>query len=64
MGKQFPRIDGVGKQLQKDVEFKSGNIRARLLLNELVFQWKRIKGNRLFERNRGYSRNKKCTPNG
>lgn len=51
MGKLFSRVDGVWVKLQKAVEFKSGNISARLLLNELVFRQKRTKSNRLFDRN-------------
>lgn len=59
-GKQSPRVDGVRVKLQKAVEFKSGNISARLLLNEPVFRRKITKSNKLSDRNHGYSRNKKC----
>jgi len=51
MGKLLPRVFGVGVKLQKAVEFKSGNISARLLLNELAFRRNRTKSNRLFDRN-------------
>jgi hypothetical protein len=52
MGKQLPRVYGVGVVLQKAVEFKSGNISAKLLLNKLVFRRRRTKLNKLFDINR------------